>query len=120
MWNDLITADRSENPTIHSSGPYSIESIPGIASFTNRVFFADGSHWVGKFNEEQKNHIRSYMLNIRLDSVDTDLLIIFNIPIKLDEQSSSAKKPIMAPDAADTMIQTVVNSFKINDLSIFQ
>ncbi|KAI8340619.1 hypothetical protein BC941DRAFT_417711 [Chlamydoabsidia padenii] len=111
---------------------YSIESIEhesvDIAApklpLDTTIYFVRGIQNVAKFNEEAVNHVELVMAVVRLEKVETDLIISLNAPIKVAPNSSEMKDVNLVEPAAPIArileeIKLVVQSLDIQDWGLF-
>lgn len=137
-WKDLMSDSSSDAAQIEEQGELTQYTLsdPAVNQYVAYIGFADGTAHVGKYKEEALNTIRTYIVNLRMKCVTTDVLIIFNIPLDIDDTSAAAavvgsstggtastaggeKKQEMTRNECDKMIEKVVRSFKIQRMDIF-
>lgn len=131
-WKDLMSDSSSDAAQIEEQGELTQYTLsdPAVNQHVAYIGFADGTAQVGKYKEEALNTIRTYIVNLRMKCVTTDVLIIFNIPLAIDDTSAAAavvgsdavggeKKHEMTRNECDKMIEKVVQSFTIQRMDIF-
>lgn len=75
---------------------------------------------VAKFNETSFNTIQMFMCLIRLQNVQTDLLVTLNNAIRLDPDSSSVQHAALVGTSNPlTILKATLKSLQIVDWSLF-
>jgi hypothetical protein len=78
---------------------------------------------ISKFKESAENLVNLYILLIRLPTVQTDLLVIFNDPVSVSPNSSS--KPDSTTNDLEgiqhnvSLFRQIIKTLKIHDWSLF-
>ncbi|EGC38065.1 hypothetical protein DICPUDRAFT_29264 [Dictyostelium purpureum] len=76
---------------------------------------------VAKFKESAENTVNLYMLLVRLEKQNTDILIILNDTIEISPASSSKNAQTQTNQSeVEALFLNSIKSFKINDYSLFQ
>ncbi|CAO3578843.1 unnamed protein product [Absidia cylindrospora] len=88
------------------------------------VYFVRGTQNVAKFNEEAVNHVELVMAVVRLEKVETDLIICLNAPTALAPDSSEMKdlnrvEPAGSIARVVDEIKQVVQGLEIHDWGLF-
>ncbi|SAM03386.1 hypothetical protein [Absidia glauca] len=88
------------------------------------IYFVRGIQNVAKFNEEAVNHVELVMAVVRLEKVETDLIISLNAPIQVAPTSSEMKDVNLVEPAAPIArivdeIKLVVQGLEIHDWGLF-
>lgn len=88
------------------------------------VYFVRGIQNVAKFNEEAVNHVELVMAVVRLEKVETDLIISLNAPIQVAPTSSEMKDVNLVEPAAPIAriveeIKLVVQGLEVHDWGLF-
>ncbi|PXF47944.1 putative ran guanine nucleotide release factor [Gracilariopsis chorda] len=105
--------------------------LPALLTVDPRLHlsFAHGTHVVSKFRDHTAaaNTVNVYVVCIRLPNVATDVLLVFNDPIQLHPHSSSTNLGSSVADPHQTdptirssVLQQALNTFQINDWSLFR
>eukprot|EP00041_Stephanoeca_diplocostata_P007148 m.98593 g.98593 ORF g.98593 m.98593 type:complete len:211 (-) comp16754_c0_seq1:343-975(-) len=125
-----IAHDNEATETIIESAPDGNSLAP---NFNGTRSICIGRQRVSKYNEKERrgvqsgNIIRVYVSCFRLTDVATDIVISFNSPVQISNDSSSARAVVAesvavhaTPDAAANEFSLVTNSFFIRDMTLFQ
>ncbi|ORX46477.1 Mog1p/PsbP-like protein [Hesseltinella vesiculosa] len=87
------------------------------------VYFVRGMQNVAKFNEEAVNHVELVVAIVRLNKVDTDVIISLNVPTQVAAESSEMKDinqiEASSVQAIVQEIKLVVASLQVNDWGLF-
>lgn len=91
---------------------------PGLGGLPRLLSVAEMD--VSKFREDALNTVRFYMLVVRLERVGTDLLVTYNVPVRISPDSSVADRPVAdSLEHHRAVLASVVRSFKITDWRLF-
>lgn len=131
-WKNLATeADALETEILFAHDVPSSSLSPGFASGESSAIasVACGHQRVAKFKDarEAANTVRVTLACVRLPRVSTDLLIVFNEPVVIHEESSSAKAGCAVDPAATaaanppvpTVLQDALSSLVVRDWNLF-
>ena len=111
-------------PPLDADAPSDIVSGSAAAPSVSKLGLV-GRQRVAKFREAARNSVRIYMTALRIPSKTTDILIHINVPLAVDEASSSSSlfpkdTPAEALDAAGLRtMQRVLASLSIKDWGLF-
>ncbi|KAI8099784.1 uncharacterized protein BX664DRAFT_322111 [Halteromyces radiatus] len=88
------------------------------------VYFVRGIQNVAKFNEDAVNHVELVMAVVRLEKVQTDLIISLNAPIQLAPNSSEMHdinqiEPIAPVALIIEEVKQIVQALEIHDWGLF-
>ncbi|CAO3619984.1 unnamed protein product [Cunninghamella echinulata] len=108
---------------------YTIENIEHINVDTaapklpkdTKVYFIRGFQNVAKFNEKAINQVEIILALIRLEKVETDLIITLNAPIRV-APNSSENKDAVAPVVESSFIEEmklIVQKLEVQDWGLF-
>eukprot|EP01084_Bolivina_argentea_P107021 191382_1 len=121
-YNDIAETSNSIETKIISSGIFESNSGFEVAK-KYHCSWTFGTQKVskGRDSNDKSNIIALYLVLIRLKEFGTDLLITFNAPIKIhdESQAKSAKNAVKPPQVTIQLFQKIVSTFKIKNLSIF-
>ncbi|KAL1921674.1 uncharacterized protein VTP21DRAFT_10316 [Calcarisporiella thermophila] len=90
-FEQLASDNEAESWSIESVIPLSQTELPHIPSDA-RIYFLTGRQVISKFKEHtpgSRNLVDIYLTLIRLPSITTDIIITYNSPVIIGEESSS-------------------------------
>ena len=120
-YNDIAETSNSSETKIVSSGVFASNSFQIAKKYTCSWTFGTQKVSKGRDSSDKANIIALYLVMIRLKQFETDLLISFNAPIKIhdESQAKSAQNTVKPPQVTIELFKNIVSTFNIKDLSIF-
>lgn len=127
--NNLAEESEAIQASTHQIHELPSSDFPHLTSEDPRlsISVAFGTHVVTKFHDavEHASRVDVHLACIRLPRVTTDLLIVFNDPIALHPEGSSARSGSVVAEAPRGESRNVVfrdslNSFRIHDWSLME
>ena len=120
-FNDIAETSNSMETKIVSSGVFASNTLSVATKYHCSWTFGTQKVSKGRDGTKKANVIALYLVLIRLKQYGTDLLISFNAPIRIHEESQakSAKNAVQSPEVSLQLFKQIVSTFNIKDLSIF-
>ena len=98
-------------------------TLPCSSPFSAGIYksFTVSSQRISKFKEsaDAANTVQIYLAVVRLRSVQTDLLISFNVPLAFGHGSSSEGRQIMGSAENLAVIEGVLATLKVREWGLF-
>lgn len=118
-YNDIAETSKSIETSIVSSGTFKSNSWEIAKKYNCSWTFGTQKVSKGRDTPNKANIIALYLVLIRLKEFDTDLLISFNAPIKIHQQSQakSAKDSVKPPQVTIQLFKQIISTFNIKDLN---
>lgn len=129
-FSQLANDSNAVSHTLSHTSSLPITEVPFLNNYDSNISItiAFGPHVVAKFRDDNSraNTVNVYLACIRIPRSTTDLLIVFNDPVSLHPQGSSARAgAVVATDAdpydADTRstpLKIAMNNLKVHDWSL--
>ena len=122
-FNEIVKEnDAQENVTVITNRVLTDEELPNISGANIHKAMILGRMHASKFKESATNLIELHMAIIRIPKITTDILISFNAPVIINEESSSAKnvQDTTPPQESPAILfQNVLKTFTIQDWGLF-
>eukprot|EP00743_Colponemidia_sp_Colp-15_P006044 GILK01006494.1.p1 GENE.GILK01006494.1~~GILK01006494.1.p1 ORF type:complete len:207 (+),score=35.51 GILK01006494.1:68-622(+) len=120
-FDDLAEFNESRGHNVVFERMLAPEEMPNLSADIPKLLLV-GEQNVSKFKEEMAtNRVRVYMVVVRLNDKQTDILITLNAPQEIHDLSSSAIAGAVAPspDYSNAVLSQVLQTFAIHDYTLF-